>query len=203
MATEQEYFDNEPKRRSFAQIGLIAAVLLAALALLFFFVLNGLGGTEGETTPAPAAGTAPQPEKKTTEPKAEPKKAKEETARPTRRGPVETFEVFASKDPFEPVVSEGGEGSSGDSGTGDGTGTSAGGDGANTSENVGGHTVSVVSVSEPDAGAQVQVDGTVHNVQEGERFADNFELVSTSGECADMLYGDDQFTLCEGEQILK
>jgi hypothetical protein len=51
--------------------------------------------------------------------------------------------------------------------------------------------------------AQVEVDGTVYTVSEGEVFADNFELVSASGECATMLFGDDQFTLCEGEEILK
>jgi hypothetical protein len=54
-----------------------------------------------------------------------------------------------------------------------------------------------------NARAQVQVDGTVYTVDEGERFADNFQLMSTSGQCATMLYGDDEFTLCEGEEILK
>jgi hypothetical protein len=47
------------------------------------------------------------------------------------------------------------------------------------------------------------VDGTVYTVEEGERFATSFELLSLNGDCATMLYGDDQFTLCEGEEILK
>ncbi len=51
--------------------------------------------------------------------------------------------------------------------------------------------------------SQVEVDSTVYTASEGERFADNFELVNASGQCATMLFGDDQFTLCEGEEILK
>ena len=51
--------------------------------------------------------------------------------------------------------------------------------------------------------AQVQVDGSVYTVDEGERFAENFQLLSASGRCATMLFGDDEFTLCEGEEILK
>ncbi len=206
MATEQEYFETEPKRRaSFAQIGLIVAVLLAVLALLFFFVLNGLGGAEAEEGAAPTQSTttqvARQPREDNSQ-KSQPKDTKEKVAKPSRKGPVETFEVFASKDPFEPLVGQGGgDESSGTSG--DGTGTSRGGDDANTSENVGGHTVSVVGVTEQNGSAQVQVDSTVHNAEVGQRFAESFELVSVSGECADLLYGDDQFTLCEGEQILK
>jgi hypothetical protein len=47
------------------------------------------------------------------------------------------------------------------------------------------------------------VDGTVYTVDEGEQFAESFQLLSINGECATMLYGDDQFTLCEGEEILK
>ncbi len=50
---------------------------------------------------------------------------------------------------------------------------------------------------------RVQVDGTVYTVGEGDRFAENFEVLSISGQCASLLYGDDQFSLCEGEEILK
>jgi hypothetical protein len=51
--------------------------------------------------------------------------------------------------------------------------------------------------------AQVQVDGTVYTVDEGETFAESFEVLSVSNDCATMLFGDDQFTMCEGEEILK
>jgi hypothetical protein len=48
--------------------------------------------------------------------------------------------------------------------------------------------------------AQVDVDGTVHTVAEGERFGGGFQLVSVSGDCADLLFGDDAFTLCVTER---
>ena len=45
--------------------------------------------------------------------------------------------------------------------------------------------------------AQVEVDGKVYNVSEGEKFAGGqFKLISISGDCATFLYGDEQFTLC-------
>jgi hypothetical protein len=47
------------------------------------------------------------------------------------------------------------------------------------------------------------VNGDVHSVAEGDVFAENFKLLSVSGDCASMLFGDDQFTICEGEEILK
>jgi hypothetical protein len=64
-----------------------------------------------------------------------------------------------------------------------------------------GYRVKVVDVFRN--GAQVEVEGTVYTLDEGERFASKFQLVSSSGECATMLFGDDEFTLCEGEEILK
>jgi hypothetical protein len=51
--------------------------------------------------------------------------------------------------------------------------------------------------------AQIQVDDTVYRASEGEVFADSFKLVSIDNACATMLFGDDQFTLCKGEEILK
>jgi hypothetical protein len=45
--------------------------------------------------------------------------------------------------------------------------------------------------------AQVEVDGTVYTVSPGDTFAGSFQLVGISGSCADFLYGDQAFTLCE------
>jgi hypothetical protein len=147
---------------------------------------------------------------------------------------VETFEVFAPKDPFDPLLSEAGtteegetteEGDTTDTGettdTGDTTDTTdgttdtngdgvvdgsdtggGGGAGPGSSDTVQGHSVELVATLE-DGSVQVQVDDQVYTVDEGEQFAQNFELVSVSGACATLLYGDDQFTLCEGEEILK
>ena len=45
---------------------------------------------------------------------------------------------------------------------------------------------------------QVEVDGTVYNVAEGDTFGpgDAFKLLSVSGNCSAMLFGDQSFTLC-------
>lgn len=51
--------------------------------------------------------------------------------------------------------------------------------------------------------AQVKVGSTVYTVVQDEVFADNFKLVSISGSCATLLHGDDKFTLCEGEEVIK
>ena len=46
---------------------------------------------------------------------------------------------------------------------------------------------------------QVEVDGQPYTASEGETFAQNFEVVSVEGGCARFLFGDESFTLCEGE----
>jgi hypothetical protein len=100
-------------------------------------------------------------------------------------GTLETFEVFASRDPFAPLV-------------GDKDGDAGGG----VDEDA--EVVKLVdAASDGVAGAQVDVNGTVHTIAEGETFAENFKLLSVSGDCASILYGDDQFTICEGEEIFK
>ena len=48
--------------------------------------------------------------------------------------------------------------------------------------------------------AQVEVDGTVFTVEEGETFDDNFMLENIHGSCADFLFGDQAFTLCVNPQ---
>ena len=123
-------------------------------------------------------------------------------AAPVEDGPIETFEVFAPKDPFQPLVTAAKGATSGSSdprkSDGDGLDRTAGDD-------AGGHSVKLVDAIAQGGGslAEVDVDDTLHTVEEGERFAENFELVSVEGVCATMLFGDEQFTTCEGEQILK
>jgi hypothetical protein len=196
----------------------LALVLLGALYFLF------LGGGDDETE-APPPTTAPAP-----------------TASPTvdipeidsgRGGNVRSFELFAARDPFKPLIEEGaGAGGTTETGT-TGAGTDAGTDGATDgaadgatdgttggdaggtggtaggqtggSREVEGRRVKLVDVFTEDGEkrAQVRVDGTVYTVSPGERFAENFQFVSASGQCATFLFGDDQFTLCEGQEILK
>lgn len=69
-----------------------------------------------------------------------------------------------------------------------------------------GHTVSLVDVFEGADGsprAAIRVDDVVHEVAPGDTFATNFRLLSVDGESATVQYGDDRFTLFEGETVLK
>jgi hypothetical protein len=83
------------------------------------------------------------------------------------------------------------------------TGTPPPGDGGDqgSGADIGGHSVLLDDIFEAQGGvrkAQVEVDGTVYTVAAGERFDDNFELVSfPSRSCAHFVFGDEGFTLCE------
>jgi hypothetical protein len=208
MSTPTEEFEGPTgsriDRRVIALVGALVVVLL--LALWFLVLRDASPEPEEAAAPAPQAAPAPAPEP---EPEAD-----KRAARPGG-GPVETFQVFAPRDPFEPLVSPDSSGGAADTGatvdTGgggvitNGSGGAPGGAVDSGGSTVGGHTVSVIDVftARGRRRAQVEVDGTVYKVNEGETFADNFKLLSASGECANMLFGDDQFTLCEGEEILK
>lgn len=190
----------EVRQTNVARLAAIAGGAIVLLALVWFFFLRG-----GEE-PAPVEVTAP--------PVTTPSPTPEVEKRDRKDGPVETFDVFAARDPFQPVGGGGGGGGGAAPATGTDTGTGTGADddgdvliddggASGGGESIGGHRVRLVDVYPSGNRAQVQVDGTVYTVDEGEQFADNFELVSTSGQCATMLFGDDEFTLCEGEEVLK
>lgn len=212
MATTTEEIETRRSVSSQQVIGVLLG-LVVLLGLMWFFFLRGTPSEEVVATPPV---TTP-----TTEPEPE------ETTAPgdTKKGPLQTFQVFAPKDPFKPLIAEssGTTGSvaaptdtsgdtSGDTGTDPGTAPSGGsdisGDGSGSgggSQNVGGRRVRLIDTFRAggELRARIQVDGTVYTVGEGDRFAENFEVVSISGSCASILYGDDQFSLCEGEEILK
>ena len=203
----------EPK-----QVGMLAALGLVLLALVYFLFLKG-GGEESAPQATPARPSLAQ---------AEPEDPFVPGEGASAEQPVETFEVFASRDPFEPIVEGGATGAdNGDADDPTDPGTDEPGDdpaprndqddpddpdpievdtGVQANEEqVAGRTVRLIDVFREggEGRAQVQVDSTGYSVGPGEVFAENFQLVSTSGTCATMLYGDDQFTLCEGDEILK
>ena len=181
----------------------VGVLVVLLLVLVYFFFLRG--GGEEEVAAPPVAEGVPAPEE-TTAPE------DEDADDGGDEGDVENFDVFAPRDPFKPLVTsgEGGGGAAApDDGTGDGDIVTPddGGEAPPTDDGdrIGNHRVRVVDVYVQNGRdrAQIQVDGTVYTVDEGEQFADNFELVSASGRCATILFGDDEFTLCEGEEILK
>ncbi len=67
--------------------------------------------------------------------------------------------------------------------------------------------VSLIDVSSGDDGARasIQVNDNLYEVAEGEEFAGSYRVVSLSDSegCAQLLYGDDRFRVCEGEELLK
>lgn len=183
-----------------AQVALILVGLVALLGVLWFVFLRG-GSAETVEVAPPVTTPVPTPE------------ATEEAAGKPGKGPLETFEVFAPKDPFKPLIAPAGTGTVAApapvTGTDTGTGTPSGGSdissGTDNDDTVGGHRVRLIDTFRAggEARVRVQVDGTVYTVGEGDRFADNFQVVSISDSCASLLFGDDQFSLCEGEEILK
>ncbi|MEA2453577.1 MAG: hypothetical protein QOG04_2287 [Actinomycetota bacterium] len=205
MATPIEEVDARPSV-SGSQAALLVLGLVLVLIVLWFVFLRGSPEETVALTPPVTTPVAPAPEE-TSAPVGKPGK-----------GAVETFEVFAPKDPFRPLISTGtGTGTAAapattgtttdTTGTGTGTGQPSGGSDISNDNgsDVGGHRVRLIDTfrSGGEDRARVQVDGTVYTVGEGDRFAENFEVVSISGSCASLLFGDDQFSLCEGEEILK
>ena len=68
-----------------------------------------------------------------------------------------------------------------------------------------GHVVSLVDVFTRDGTntASVRIDTTVYEVVADQVFADNFRVMSIEPPCVTLQFGDDSFTLCEGESVLK
>jgi hypothetical protein len=183
---------------------LILLGVLAVAALAWFLLFGGGGDAEEEAAPTPVTPPSPAPTAEPVPP-----------AGPNRR-PPRTFAFFGGRDPFVPlVVAEEGAG-----GTGTATapteptdgetpadgfeptnGDQDGDGGGGAPVSMGGRDVQLIDVftrnGEPVV--QVSVDGETFVVGEGERFAGNFQVTNIEGTCATFLFGDESFTLCEGE----
>jgi hypothetical protein len=196
-------------RRAIKVGGILAAVVL--LALLGLGQL-GKGGEEALPPLAPSVTAGP-----TGSPTAEPTTSGSPSVQPSAPAPTA---VFGGRDPFSPppifavLTPTTSPTSPGTSPTSPGTSptspapTSPGttppsptptapSNGSSTS--VGGHTVVLLDTfpSDGEQLAQIEVDGTVYNVGEGDSFAGgDFEVLTISANCASVLFGDDAFTLC-------
>jgi hypothetical protein len=181
MVTEQLYLGGE--RRGVRQ-WVIGGILVIGLVLAAVWVT-----TRGEDRPPDSVSS------RTIAPD-EPPASIEQPESAIPRGAVETSELFAPKDPFDPLIS---------------TSSQAGGRaaGATTKSSRGRAGIGerkvllVASTSRRGGSAEVRVDGTSYTVARGETFADHFKLLAASGDCVAMLFGDQEFTLCEGDEILK
>ncbi|HEX9766993.1 MAG TPA: hypothetical protein VGA36_09535 [Nitriliruptorales bacterium] len=182
--------------------------VLAGLLLATLWVALADRGGSIDDAPAPLSLQAAEPAAQDEEPDVE------------LALPIETYEIFLSRDPFQPLTpppgsdgggtdggTDGGTGGTGTTtdgttGTTDGTGDGCSGDGEVVCD---GHVVTLVDVFVTDGvpGAQVQVDSTIYTVGVGDVFATNFLVRAIDAPCVTLAFGDDTFTLCEGERVLK
>ncbi len=169
-----------PARGSLTRIAVTLLVISALLAAAWVLVLRD------RLAPAPEA-VAPAPVVMD---------AAEETEAappgPARDAPAKTSEVLAPKDPFKPLIEE----DPVPQGKGSKKATEPRGDGLR---------IKLLDsfVENGTRRVHVKVGRSVHPVDEGEIFASNFKLVSIDRRRASLLYGDDQFRLCEGDAIIK
>jgi hypothetical protein len=128
--------------------------------------------------------------------------------------PPATFDVFATKNPFEPVVivtpTTGGPGSTTPTTpttpTTGGTGGTTTSTAAPSNEPSAGTSVALLDVFKQGDGtpmAKVQVASTVYTVGVGSTFATSYRVVSLNAPCGQFLFGDAPFRLCEGEEVIK
>ena len=165
-------------RRLFAAGGVSAILLVGGMVL----ALSAGGGTRKATI---APSLAASQSTTTTAPAA---------------AAVETFQAFATKDPFSPLASDA---SSAGSPT-----TTPGGAGAAAPAAPGGTHVALLDVfTDGDhAAARVRVNDTIfEKLAVGQTFAGNLKVISLSqsSDCGSFLYGDDQFRLCKGQEVVK
>jgi len=152
--------------------------LIGVLALVYLLLFSSSGEPEAfpTTRPRPTRTATPRP-----------------SATPTPTGVPETNDFFEGKDPFRPLVGE----SPGPAPTGT---PSTGGPASGNGQHV---TLVDISGSGGDRTATVQVNGQEYTVQVGDTFAESYRVKSLTATCGTFLFGDEQFTLCEGQEVFK
>lgn len=214
----------DPRRRLMIMVGVGAA--LGVLLFLGGRVFAGGDSVDEVDTVAATASSTPST----------PTTAAPPTAEASAAAPVETFEVFTTKNPFialRTTATAAATGSATASRTAAtatpavgtaapaaavpvATSTAPAAPGASATTASGGQatepTRSGTRVSLSDVFAEgnrtvanVKVNDTVSKVGAGDTFASNFKVVSLdpAERCGRFLYGDDQFRLCKGEEVLK
>ncbi len=199
------------ERRRLMILGSLMGLLIAVFVAKTFFVDN----TESAKAPSVADNPfEPRLNATSTTRKTPPKTTK--TTRPAKTPTTpSTFQVYGTKNPFEPVIQI--ESDTTTTSRPSATTTTGAGSGSTTttiapSNNPGpGQTVTLIDVYRNAAGAtkaHVQVGSVVYDVAEGATFAGGaYRVVSLdmSGgkSCGQFLYGDSAFRLCQGQQTLK
>ena len=198
-------------RRALVIFAVVAVVAVAA----YFLLLKPGGG--GGAQPVAQSNPAPNTSSPAPAPSVKSKKShhKQAPRRSRRQGPL-----VGGHDPFSPLINASAGGGTGPVPSGGGTSPAPSGSESSTPPTVspagsppatpsggtgtrmGGHNVTLIDIFTRDGEqkAQIAVDGEVFVVGEGEDFDGNFRLVSITGGCARILFGDQSFLLCENPQ---
>ena len=177
---------------------------VVALVALLYFVFFVMGGDEPGEEAAPTLPVSSPP--------AIPATPGTGVGEPTEE-PPRAVTFFGGRDPFVPLInptpaaSPGPDGSPAPNGSPLPTGSPPPDDGTDSNDGdptngdgigVTGRPVVLVDVLD-ESSVQVEVEGEPLTVAEGQRFARSYQVLSVEASCARFLYGDDSFTLCEGE----
>lgn len=191
----------EPRKRLPLLVG--AGV---ALGLVLFLVTKMMGGGGDDETVAPSAATATTP-------------TTAAAAAPATPAPAETVEVFTTKNPFLPLRTAATGGSAPAAASpapaavaspGGVVASPTGGTAAPAAGAAAGPQTTRVSLLDMVTEgnrlvANVRVNDTVSKVATGDTFATSFKVVSLDWpqRCGRFVFGDDQFRICKGEEIVK
>lgn len=173
---------------------LVVVGVLAVGALAYLVLFLGGGEPEEETAPTPTSSP----------PEAVAPPEDVESPEPPR---AVTF--FGGRDPFVPLVEEPTEPTNGETPPSDGETPPSDGETppangetppANGDDGIAvtGRPIVLVDVID-ESTVQVEVEGEPFTVTEGERFAGSYQVASVDANCARFLYGDESFSLCEGQ----
>jgi hypothetical protein len=155
----------------------LAGVIVVALVYVLF-LSGGGGGPEGFSGGPTVTRRSPTPSASATPPA------------------PQTFEVFEGKDPFLPLVAP--------TMAGTPQPQPSGSPQPSTQPTPGQHVVlEAVFVRNGTRFATVSVNGTEYTVKKGDTFAGNYRVVDLSGQCGTFVFGDERFTLCVGQEVLK
>ena len=201
--------DTGTDRKKLALVAGLGALMVAVLG--YFVVLPALSGDSADSAPITQVKQAPQKGTKG-KAKAAPKK-KAVAAKKPAAPPKSYTDLRARANPFRdlyvepkaPTAIPGGgtfQPPAGPPGAPP-QGTASGGGGSSAS--VGGQRVALMTVYSKDGAqyAQTRIGDVVYTPKVGQVFASSYKLLAVSGKTATYLYGDEQFTLSVGQEVLK
>ncbi len=225
--------ESKGQAASTKQIIMVGVALAALLGVVYFMFLRGGEEPTSSATPAPAAEATPaEEETKDKNKKDEAKAPKKKSKGPVETSKVfagkDPFEAVID---LTPDVGGGGgtvEGVTDDGVTDDGTVTTTDDGTVPTTPTVPvppvipppdddddevktGYRVELVDIS-TKGGTRTALVETVkratgedvlHKVNTGERFRKHFKLTSMDNRCANFMFGDEWFALCEGQHVRK